>query len=73
VGVPYIERARSDQAEVGLLTNALVGRVAPGLGGWNNGQVEMRCAECGCLVDARRVVERCSDPDCCCKDLPDKP
>jgi len=34
--------------------------------------VEVHCAECGCLVDAGRVVERCGDPDCCCRDLPDK-
>ena len=33
---------------------------------------EMRCAECGCLVDAGLVIERCGDPDCCCKDVPDK-
>ena len=32
----------------------------------------MRCAECGCLVDAGRVVERCGNPACCCRDLPDK-
>ena len=32
----------------------------------------MRCAECGCMVDAGRVVERCGNPDCCCRDLPDK-
>lgn len=32
--------------------------------------MEMRCAECGCLVDAEQVVERCADPECCCKDLP---
>ena len=34
--------------------------------------MEMRCSECGCLVDAGQVVERCGDPECCCKDLPDK-
>jgi hypothetical protein len=34
--------------------------------------VEMRCAECGCLVDRRAVVERCGNPNCCCDDLPDK-
>jgi hypothetical protein len=33
----------------------------------------MRCAGCGCLVERGEVVERCDDPDCCCKDLPDKP
>ncbi len=32
----------------------------------------MRCAECGCLVDAGRVVERCGKPAGCCRDLPDK-
>lgn len=36
------------------------------------GAVEMRCADCGCLIDRGEVVERCADPDCCCKDLPDK-
>jgi len=35
--------------------------------------MEMRCAECGCLVDAGRVVARCGNPECCCRDLPDKP
>src|SRR6516225_5169475 len=35
--------------------------------------MEVRCAGCGCLVDAGEVVERCGDPECCCKDLPDKP
>ncbi len=34
--------------------------------------MEMRCAECGCLVDSGNVVERCHDPECCCKNLPDK-
>ena len=34
--------------------------------------MEMRCAECGCLVDAGKVVERCDDPDCCCHNLPDR-
>jgi hypothetical protein len=33
------------------------------------GHMEMRCAGCGCLVDAGKVVERCGDPDCCCRDL----
>lgn len=34
--------------------------------------MDMRCAECGCLVDAGQVVERCGRSDCCCRDLPDK-
>jgi len=34
--------------------------------------MEMRCADCGCLVDRGEVVERCSNSECCCKDLPDK-
>jgi hypothetical protein len=40
--------------------------------GYRMRHMEMRCAECGCLVDAGRVVKRCDDPDCCCRDLPDK-
>jgi hypothetical protein len=34
--------------------------------------MEIRCADCGCLVHRGEVIERCGDPDCCCKDLPDK-
>ena len=34
--------------------------------------MEMRCAGCGCLVDAGDVVERCGTRECCCTDLPDK-
>ena len=35
--------------------------------------MEMRCAQCGCLVDAGQVVERCGDLDCCCcRDDPEK-
>ena len=34
--------------------------------------MEMRCADCGCLVDQGDVVERCGESDCCCTDLPDK-
>lgn len=34
--------------------------------------MEMRCADCGCLVDRGEVVERCGEPDCCCTNLPDK-
>lgn len=33
--------------------------------------MDMRCADCGCLVDRGGVVDRCGDPECCCKDLPD--
>ena len=40
--------------------------------GWENDEMEVRCAECGCLVDRGKVVERCANPECCCKDLPDK-
>jgi hypothetical protein len=40
---------------------------------WDNaGNMEMRCASCGCLVDRGEVVERCGKPDCCCTNLPDK-
>jgi hypothetical protein len=34
--------------------------------------MEIRCAECGCLVDAGEVVERCENSRCCCRELPDK-
>jgi hypothetical protein len=34
--------------------------------------MEMHCADCGCLVDRGEVVERCSEADCCCANLPDK-
>ena len=34
--------------------------------------MEMRCADCGCLVDRKKVVERCSEPDCCCNNLSGK-
>ena len=34
--------------------------------------VEIRGADCGCLVERGVVVERCENPDCCCRDLPDK-
>jgi hypothetical protein len=34
--------------------------------------MEMRFAECGCLVDRGEVIERCANQECCCNDLPDK-
>lgn len=32
--------------------------------------MEMSCAECGCVVDRGIRVAVCSDPGCCCRDLP---
>ena len=34
--------------------------------------MEMRCGEWGCVADRGGIVKWCADPDCCCKDLPDK-
>jgi hypothetical protein len=40
---------------------------------WDNAScMELRCADCWCLVDRGEVIERCSEPDCCCGNLPDK-
>jgi hypothetical protein len=41
-------------------------------GQWKTGQMEMCCAECSCVVDRGEVTERCGNPECCCKDLPEK-
>lgn len=30
----------------------------------------LHCASCGCQVEAGAVVQPCSDPDCCCQQLP---
>lgn len=32
--------------------------------------VQIRCAECGCVVDAGARVRTCGDNACCCADLP---
>ncbi len=32
--------------------------------------MEIRCAECGCVVDRGVRVTPCGDPECCCKELP---
>ena len=33
--------------------------------------MEIRCADCGCVVDRGVILERCaSHPGCCCGDLP---
>jgi hypothetical protein len=32
--------------------------------------VKIACAECGCVVDRGIRLAVCSDPECCCKDLP---
>jgi hypothetical protein len=32
--------------------------------------MELRCADCGCLVDRGVRVETCGNADCCCTDLP---
>ena len=34
--------------------------------------VQIECAECGCLVDRGVVVRRCDSTDCCCAGLPDR-
>ena len=31
--------------------------------------VEVRCAGCGCIVDAGIRVSVCGDPNCCCREL----
>jgi hypothetical protein len=31
--------------------------------------MEIRCADCGCVVDRGEIVERCGEPDCCCANL----
>ena len=32
--------------------------------------MEMRCADCGCVVDAGVRLVCCDDPSCCCAHLP---
>jgi hypothetical protein len=32
--------------------------------------VKMACADCGCIVDGGVRVATCSDPNCCCRDVP---
>jgi hypothetical protein len=34
-------------------------------------EMEILCAECGCLVERGFVVMRCGTSDCCCAHLPD--
>lgn len=62
-----------------MKAGASTGLVWPGVGSKNVRPVHgkmalgvMRCAGCGCLVDAGQVVKRCTDPQCCCRELPDK-
>ncbi len=31
--------------------------------------VEVRCAGCGCIVEAGIRVSVCGDPNCCCREL----
>jgi hypothetical protein len=34
-------------------------------------EMEILCAQCGCLVKRGSVVTRCGTSDCCCAHLPD--
>ena len=32
--------------------------------------VEIKCADCGCVVDLGIVIVACGKPGCCCEHLP---
>jgi hypothetical protein len=65
-GARSVKQSASDQHMSAVRYSPRASRIG------QDAQVEIVCADCGCVVDRGVVLVRCGNAECCCRDLPDR-